>query len=64
MGIFTLERAGARTILADAAQKNKKGYKVSGSRNIPSEVVLEQVRRSADADCGPQMMRPWLLRNE
>ena len=46
---FTLERAWTRKILADAAH--------SGGRNPIKNEVLEQVKRSAGADCGPQMMR-------
>ena len=35
---FILKRAGARKLLADAAQeKNKKEYKVSGNKNLPSK---------------------------
>ena len=29
----------------------------------PFKEVLEQVKRSADADCGPQMMRRGYLKN-
>ena len=32
--------------------KDKKGYKVSGSKNPLFREVLEQVKRSADGDCG------------
>ena len=45
---FVLDRAEARKILAVAA-------------GTPFKEVLEQVKRSADADCGPQMMRHGYL---
>ena len=34
---FTLKREGARITLADDAQENKKGSKVSGNRSLPSK---------------------------
>ena len=31
--------------------------KVSGNVGLPSKKFLEQIKRSADTDCGPQTMR-------
>ena len=53
----TLERAGARTILADAVREKQGGIQGQRQQGSFFKEVLEQVKRSADADCGPQMMR-------
>ena len=54
---FTLEREGARKILADAAWEQQEGIQGQCQQESPFREVLEQVKRSADADSGPQMMR-------
>ena len=41
--------------------KSKKGHKVSCNRSSLSERFLEQVKKSADADCGPQTVRRGYL---
>ena len=55
---YTLKSAGARKILADAAQEKTRRK----ARSVPTGVspfkeVVEPVKRSADTDCGPQAMR-------
>ena len=54
---FTLERVGARKILADAAEEKQEGIQGQLQQESPFKEVLEQVRRSADTDCGPHRMR-------
>ena len=54
---FTLKRTGARKILADAAQEKQEGKQGQWQQESPFKEVLEQVKRSADTDCGPQTMR-------
>ena len=54
---FTLKRARARKILADAAQEKQQGKQSQWQQESPFNVILEQVKRSADIDCGPQTMR-------
>ena len=54
---FTLKRAWARKNLADAAQEKQEGKQGQWQYESPFKEVLEQVRRSADTDCGPQTMR-------
>ena len=54
---FTLKRAGARKIVADAAQEKQEGKEGQGQQGSPFKEVLAQVKRSADTDCGPQTMR-------
>ena len=54
---FTLKREGARKIQADAAQEKKGGKQGQWQQESPFKEVLEQVKRSADTDCGPQTMR-------
>ena len=61
MWYFALERAGARTIPADAAREDQEGIQGQRQQESPFRDVLEQVKRSADADCGPQMMRRGYL---
>ena len=56
---FTLKRVWARNLPADAAQEKQEGKQ---GRSVatgvsPFKEVLEQVKRSADTDCGPQTMR-------
>ena len=47
-------------ILADAARENQRDTR-SVATGSPFREVLEQVNRSADADCGPQTMRRAFL---
>ena len=52
---FTLDRAGARkNPSAPCCRKDKKGYKVSGSRNHHSERFWKMSKEFADADGGTQ----------
>ena len=54
---FTLERAGARKIPADAAQEKQEGKQGQWQQESPFKEVLEQVKRSADTECGSRAMR-------
>ena len=54
---FTLRRACARKIFADAAQENQEGIHGQWHKESPLKEVLEQVKRSADTDCGAQTVR-------
>ena len=54
---LTLETAGARTILADVAREKQEGKQGQWQQESPFKEVLEQIKRSADTDCGPQTMR-------
>ena len=54
---FTLKRAGARKNRADAAREKQEGKQGQWQQESPFKEVLEQVKRSADADCAPQTMR-------
>ena len=54
---FTLKRAGARKILADAAQEKQEGKQGQWQQESHFKEVLEQVTRSVDTDCGLQTMR-------
>ena len=56
---FTLQKAWARKILADAAQEKQEGMSGQWQQESPFNEVLDQVKRSADTDCGPQTM--WQL---
>ena len=58
---FTLERAGARKIIADAAREKQEGIHGQWQQESPFTEVLEQVKRSADVDSGSQMMRRGYL---
>ena len=58
---FTLERAGARTIVADAAREKREGIQGQWQQEYPFREVLQQVKRSADADSGHHMMRRGYL---
>ena len=57
---FTLERAGARTIPADAARGKQEGMQDQWQQESLLRSVLEQVKRSADADCGLPNDALWL----
>ena len=59
--IFTIERAAARKILAEASWEKPRRDTRSVAAGTPYREVLEQVERSADADRGPQMMRRGYL---
>ena len=54
---FTLKRAGARNILADVAREKQEGTQGQWPQESHFKDVLDQVKRSADVDCGPQTMR-------
>ena len=56
-----MKRAGARTILADAAREKQEGQQGQWQQEPPFKEVLEQIQRSADTDCGPQTMRRGFL---
>ena len=58
---FTLERPDARKILADASREKQEGIQGQLQQESTFKKVLEQVKRGADADCGPQMMRRGYL---
>ena len=44
-------------ILVDAAQEKQEGKQGQWQQASSSKKILEQVRRSADANCGPQTLR-------
>ena len=54
---FTLKRASARKIVADAAQEKQEGIQGQWQQTSPFKEVVEQVQRSVDTDCNAQMMR-------
>ena len=54
---FTLKRACARKILADAAQGKQEGIQGQWQQESPIKEVLEQVKRNADTDCNAKIMR-------
>ena len=58
---FTLERTEVRKILAEASREKHEGIQGQWIQESPFRAVLEQVKKSADADCGPQMMRRGYL---
>ena len=47
----------ARKILADAAQEKQEGTRGQWQQESPFKEVLGHVKRNADEDCNPQMMR-------
>ena len=53
---FTLRKARARKIFADAAQDKQEGIQGQWQHESPLKKVLEQIKRSADTDCNAQMM--------
>ena len=53
----TLKRAWTRKKIAAAAQENQEGIQSQWQKESPFREVLEQVKRSADTDCGAQTMR-------
>ena len=53
----------AKKILEDAAREKEEGIQGQWQQESPFREVLEQVRKSADADCGPQRMRQGYLCN-
>ena len=55
---FTLERAEVRK---KASREKQEGIQGQWQQESPFREVLEQVKKSADADCGPQMMRRGYL---
>ena len=57
MGVFHPQQAGARRILADAAQEKQEGKQGQWQQESPFKEVLEQVKRSADTDCNAQILR-------
>ena len=59
---FTLKRAGTRTILADCSGKTKR-KQGQWRQEPPFKEVLEQVKRSADTECGPQTMHPNAMKH-
>ena len=61
MKYFTLERPEARKNLADASREKQEGIQGQWQQESAFKKVLEQVKRGADADCGPQMMRRGYL---
>ena len=54
---FTLKRAGARTILADAAEGTQEGIQGRWQQESRFNEVLEQVKWNADTDCHARIMR-------
>ena len=54
---FTLKTARARKIPADAAGEKQEGKQGQWQQESPFKEVLEQIKRSADTDCGLQTMR-------
>ena len=64
MSISLSKRAWARKMLADAAQEKQEGMQGQCNMSLLFEEVLEQVKRSADTDCGPPDNAPCVQRNE
>ena len=58
---FTLERTEVRKILAEASREKQEGIQGQWQQETAFREVLEQVKKSADADCGPEMMRRGYL---
>ena len=58
---FTLKRADAKKILEDDSREKQEGKQGQWQQESPFKEVLEQVKRSADTGCGPQMMRRGYL---
>ena len=54
---FTLARAEVRKTLADASREKQEGIQGQWQQESHLRVVLKQVKRNADTDCGSQMMR-------
>ena len=54
---FTLKRAGATKIPADAAQEKQEGKRSQWQQKSHFKEVLEQIKRSADTDCNAQIVR-------
>ena len=55
MGVFY--SAGARKLPADAGREKQEGIQGQWQHESPFREVLQEVKRGADADCRPQMMR-------
>ena len=53
---FTLKRACASKILADASQE-KQEYKVKWQQESPFKEVMEHDKRILDTDCNAQIVR-------
>ena len=58
---FTLERAEVRKSLAEASREQQEEIQGQWQQETAFREVLEQVKKSADADCGPEMMRRGYL---
>ena len=52
-----LKRAGARKVLADAAQEKQERIQGQWQQESPFKEVLQHVERNADTDCNAQIMR-------
>ena len=58
VGVFHPREGRSKTNFSGrCSRKIKKESKVSGKKSLPFKEVLEQVKRSADTDCGPQTKR-------
>ena len=57
----TLERTEVRKIPAEASREKQEGMQGQWQQESLVREVLEQVKKSADADCAPQMMRRGYL---
>ena len=54
---FCLERVKEKRFLEDAKKEKQEGMQGQWQQESPAKEVLNQVRRCADTDCTPKMMR-------
>ena len=54
---FCLERVKGKKFLDDAKKEQQEGIQGQWQQESPATEFLDQVRRCADTDCIPQMMR-------
>ena len=54
---FTIKRARAKKVLADAAKEDHEGIQGQWQQEPPFKEVLEQIQRHPNMDCDAYMMR-------
>ena len=54
---FTVKRAWAKAVLADAEKEKQQGIQVKWQLDTPFKEVLEQIKKSSDMSCNAYLMR-------